>query len=60
MRYEVTIEETLARTMQVEASSEKEAELAVRRMYCDCNIVLTDDDYVATEFRVGQDLNNPE
>ena len=48
MRYNVTIQETLARTVQVEAGTQREAELAVGRLYRDSEIVLYCDDYVVT------------
>ena len=50
MRYNVTIMETLARTVLVEAGSETEAELAVRSMYRVGGFVLTADDYVALPY----------
>ena len=40
MKYNVTIKEVLARTVQVEAGSVEEAESAVRKMYHNCDIVL--------------------
>ena len=60
MRYNVTIMETLARTVQVEAGSETEAELAVRSMYRVGGFVLTADDYVTTEFRVEEKYDDEE
>ena len=57
MRYNVTIEETLARTVQVEAGSQRDAELAVRRLYRDSEIILSCDDYVAT--RITADEGGP-
>lgn len=52
MRYNVTIQETLARTVQVEADTQMDAESAIRRLYRNCDIVLADGDYVCTEFMV--------
>lgn len=52
MRYNVTIQETLARTVQVEAGSQRDAELAVRQLYRDCEIILSADDYVETSITV--------
>ncbi len=49
MWYNVTIQETLARTVQVKAKSLKDAELAVGRLYRNSDIVLSGDDYVSTE-----------
>lgn len=60
MRYDVTIIETLARTVLVEAGSETEAELAVRSMYRVGGFVLTADDYVTTEFRVEEKCDDEE
>lgn len=52
MRYNVTIQETLAKVVQVEAGSMQEAETAVRRLYRDCDIILSGDDYVETQISV--------
>lgn len=52
MRYNVTIQETLATSVQVDAGSALEAELAARKLYGDCHIVLSGDDYVDTQFAV--------
>lgn len=52
MRYNVTIQETLARTVQVEADSYEDAEKAVRKSYTDSGITLNSDDFVTTEFLV--------
>lgn len=57
MRYNVTIQETLAKVVQVEAGSMHEAETAVRRLYRDCDIVLSGDDYIDTKISV--DNNHP-
>jgi len=46
------IQETLARTVQVEADSREDAEDAVRKSYRNCDIVLDSGDYVETEFLV--------
>ena len=52
MRYNVTIQETLARTVQVEADTLIDAESAIRRLYRNCDIVLDDGDYLYTDFVV--------
>ena len=57
MKYNVTINETLARTLQVEADSPKDAETAISRLYYNSDIVLSADDYVSTEISV--DKNQP-
>lgn len=57
MKYNVTINETLARTLQVEADSPKDAETAISRLYYNSGIVLSAVDYVSTEITV--DKNQP-
>lgn len=54
MRYNVTIQETLARTLQVEANSQKEAELAAERLYRLNNVILSSEDYISTEISVDK------
>ena len=54
MKYNVTINETLARTLQVEADSPKDAESAVNRLYLNSGIILSADDYVSTEIAVDR------
>ena len=56
MRYNVTIQETLASTLQIEASSQKEAELAVDRLYRNGDIVLSADNYLTTKIAVDKRL----
>lgn len=57
MKYNVTINETLARTLQVEADSQRDAESAISRLYYNNGIALSADDYVSTEITV--DKNQP-
>lgn len=57
MRYNVTINETLARTLQVEADLQRNAELTISRLYYNNDIVLSADDYLSTEIIV--DRNQP-
>jgi site-specific DNA-methyltransferase (adenine-specific) len=52
MRYNVTIQETLSKIVQVEANSQHDAELAVCQLYRDCEIILSSDDYVNTKIVV--------
>ena len=52
MKYKVTIEETLARSVFVEADSQKKAESAAWLLYHDSQIVLDSSDYVGTEYKV--------
>lgn len=52
MRYNVTIQETLARTFQVDADSVSDAESVARSMYRGCEVVLSADDFVDADFRV--------
>lgn len=54
MKYNVTINETLARTLQVEADSQKDAESVINRLYHNSNIILSADDYVSTEIIVDR------
>lgn len=54
MKYNVTINETLARTLQVEADSQKEAESAIHRLYHDSGIILSADDFVSTDIIVDK------
>lgn len=46
MKYKVEIEEVLRRTVEVESTSENDAEMQVRQLYHDCKIVLNADDFV--------------
>ena len=55
MRYNVTIQETLTKTVQVEANSVHDAELTVRQLYRDGRIVLYGDDYSDTKIYVDSD-----
>ncbi len=55
MRYNVTIQETLARKVQVEAKSRIDAEKTVKKSYRDRDIILDSDDFVATEFLVNSE-----
>ena len=52
MRYNVTIKELLARSLQVEADSVSDAESAVKRLYRNNDVVLSADDYAGTEIVV--------
>ena len=52
MKYNVEISETLARTLEVEASSAEEAESKVREMYRSGAIVLSAEDHIDTRFEV--------
>lgn len=58
MKYNVIIRETLERTIQVNANSKFEAESKVRKLYNDCDIVLTEDDYIETIFSVTESQND--
>jgi len=51
-KYEVTIYETLSRSVEIEAKDVDEAREKVRNMYIDEEIVLDSSDYVDTEFEV--------
>lgn len=54
MKYNVTIQETLARTVLVEAGSLLDAESTARKLYRNGNIVLCADDYIDTIYRIGR------
>ena len=54
-KIKVKIVETLQRVVEVEAESFDEAEDKVRDMYRNCDIVLTSDDYVGTDFKKCDD-----
>lgn len=49
MKYEITIKEILAKTIEIEADSLKEAKSTATKLYNNCDIVLSADDYVTTE-----------
>lgn len=52
MRYKVTIQETLSRSILVDAATLYDAEFVARDMYRNCQIILSDNDFVSTEFKV--------
>jgi hypothetical protein len=53
MKYKVEIEETLLRTVEIEAESAADAETKVRQLYRNEEIVLSADDFTGdTLFRV--------
>lgn len=58
MKYFVNIAEVLARQIEIEADTEQEALDIVRDRYTKCEIVLSSDDYVDTEFSVTPQHNN--
>lgn len=49
--YVVTITETLARDIVIEATSKREAEKIVRDKYMSCRIILSDEDYCSNEIK---------
>lgn len=51
-KYRINITETMSRTIETEADSDKIAMEKVKLMYRDCDIVLDASDYVGTEFSV--------
>lgn len=53
MRYNVTIQETLAKMVQVDANSKYDAELVVQKLYRDCGIILSGDDLRETKITVA-------
>ena len=54
-KFKVRIVETLQRIVEVEADSYDEAEEKVKYQYRNCDIVLTSDDYIGTEFKKHED-----
>lgn len=48
-KYSIEVLEVLSRIVEVEASDEEDAIEKVRQMYRECEIVLDDSDYKATE-----------
>lgn len=54
-KIKVKIVETLQRVVEVEADSFDEAEEKVREQYRNCDIVLTSDDHIGTEFKKYDD-----
>lgn len=51
-KYRINITETMSRTIETEADSDKIAMEKVKLMYRNCDIVLDASDYVGTEFSV--------
>ena len=59
MKVKVEVIETLSRIVEVEVSSETEAEMMVRDMYVTEEIVLDGDDSLGADFKVvGAELSN--
>jgi DpnD/PcfM-like protein len=53
--FEIEIKETLSRIIKINAISENEAFLKVKKMYHDEEIVLDDSEFVDTEFIKNED-----
>lgn len=51
-KYNVEIEETLARIIEIEAENEDEAYMKVKKLYKKCEIVLTAEDFIDVEISV--------
>ncbi len=49
--FSIEIEETLSRTVEVEANSAEEAISKLKKSYQNQEIVLSSEDYVTTEFK---------
>lgn len=56
MRFNVTIQEFLEKTIQIEASTQKEAVVATQQLYSSNSIVLSADDYVKTKILIDTPL----
>lgn len=52
--YEVTIKETLIRTVEVEAESEDDAKDKVQELYDNCDIILSADDFDSMDMSVEE------
>ena len=57
-KYEVLVEETLSRMIEVQAEDESEALEIVKEMYKDCEIVLDYEDFFNVE--IGYEINEIE
>ena len=53
-KYNVTITETLLRTVEVEAESEEDARAKVEELYDNCDIVLSADDFDGMDMSVEE------
>lgn len=60
MKYSVTIEETLSRTIDIEADSQKEAIEKVKKQYKNEDIVLDSDDFSEVVFGVSYSTTEKE
>lgn len=52
MKYNVEVEETLSRVVEIEAESEIDAILMAKAMYLDEEIVLNADDWACTDYQI--------
>ena len=52
MKYKIEITETLQKIIEIEAVSEKDALLIVKKLYNNEKIILDDTSYIDTEFKV--------
>jgi len=57
-KYKVIVEETLERTVEVEAESPDEAEAIVQKMYDNSEIVLSADDFYGVEIYESEEVKN--
>lgn len=55
MKKQVIITETLEHIVTVDAETDEDAITKVKQMYKNCDIVLTDEDYVCTEFEIWEE-----
>lgn len=60
MKYSVTIEETLSRTVEIEADSKQDAIDKVKKQYNNENIVLDADDFSEVVFGVSYSTTEKE
>ena len=52
MKYTIEVEETLSKTIEIDAKSESEALEKANKQYKNADIILSGDDYVGHEIRV--------
>lgn len=51
-KFKVEIKETMSKVISVKAESKEEALEKVRRMYDECGVILTAEDYESTQMEV--------
>lgn len=54
MEYRIEITETLQRIIRIIAESEDEALMRVKQMYGNCDIILSDSDFIGVEIEIQE------